>query len=79
VILTKDNLMKRNWVGYKKCAFCDSDESIEQLFIGCNFAKLIWWVMHFTFNIPSPMKGVSVMAGTVNVERLVVAILLGGI
>ena len=27
VLLTKDNLAKRNWNGCKKCCFCDSEES----------------------------------------------------
>src|ERR1041384_7193740 len=26
VVLTKDNLVKRNWQGSKTCAFCNSDE-----------------------------------------------------
>jgi hypothetical protein len=54
VLLTKDNLSKRNWIGCKKCAFCDSEESVEHLFIKCNFAKLIWQVVYFTFNMPPP-------------------------
>jgi hypothetical protein len=32
VLLTKDNLSKRNWIGSKKCAFCTADESVEHLF-----------------------------------------------
>jgi hypothetical protein len=35
VILTKDNLVKQNWTGCKKCAFYDSDESINHLFFYC--------------------------------------------
>ena len=34
--------------------FCDSDESVDHLFIKCPFAKLIWRVVHFTFNISPP-------------------------
>jgi hypothetical protein len=52
VILTKDNLARRNWKGCKKCVFCDSLESINHLFFDCPFAKLIWRVIQFTFNIP---------------------------
>jgi hypothetical protein len=54
VLLTKDNLTKRNWTGSKKCAFCTADESIEHLFIKCPFARLIWRVVHFTFNVSPP-------------------------
>ena len=31
VILTKDNLAKRNWYGSKKCVFCHKDETIKHL------------------------------------------------
>jgi hypothetical protein len=54
VILTKDNLLKRSWSGSVKCAFCNEDETIEHLFIRCKFAKLVWQVVQFTFNIPPP-------------------------
>ena len=33
VILTKDNLAKRNWNGIKCCSFCDIDETIQHLFL----------------------------------------------
>ena len=33
VILTKGNIARRNWQGNKKCVFCDSDESIQHLFL----------------------------------------------
>ena len=42
VILTKDNLAKRNWHGSKKCVFCTHDESIKHLFFQCEFARSIW-------------------------------------
>ena len=29
VILTKDNLIKRQWVGSSRCCFCDHDETIQ--------------------------------------------------
>jgi hypothetical protein len=54
VILIKDNLAHRNWNGCMKCAFCDSSESINHLFFDCPFAKLIWRVIQFTFNIVPP-------------------------
>jgi hypothetical protein len=31
-ILTKDNLVKRNWRGIEKCCFCNSYETIQHLF-----------------------------------------------
>ena len=42
VILTKDNLAKRNWNGNKCCSFCDAEETIQHLFFECPFAKLVW-------------------------------------
>jgi hypothetical protein len=38
VILTKDNLLKRNWNGNESCCFCDSKESIQHLFLGFLFS-----------------------------------------
>ena len=32
VILTKDNLAKRNWQGQQQCCFCHENESIQHLF-----------------------------------------------
>ena len=54
VILTRDNLIKRNWNGDKKCVFCHHDETVEHLFIECLFAHKIWRLLQFTFNIPPP-------------------------
>jgi hypothetical protein len=41
VILTKDNLIKRNWHGSKMCVFCTHDEIIKHLFFQCNFARFV--------------------------------------
>jgi hypothetical protein len=54
VLLTRDNLAKRNWNGNTKCSFCDTEESVEHLFISCTFAKLIWRVLFAAYNIPPP-------------------------
>ena len=54
VLLTKDNLLKRNWHGCTKCSFCGGEETIDHLFISCPFAKLVWRVVFCTYNIPSP-------------------------
>jgi hypothetical protein len=62
VILTKDNLIKRNWQGNTKCSFCDHDETIQHLFFECPFAKIIWRIVHMAFGIP-PHKNVSNLFG----------------
>jgi hypothetical protein len=45
VVLTKDNLAKRNWHGSKKCVFCHHDETIKHLFFQYCFARSIWPVI----------------------------------
>lgn len=42
VVLTKDNLVRRNWNGSKKCVFCSHNETIQHLFFDCHFAKFLW-------------------------------------
>jgi hypothetical protein len=48
-ILTKDNMLKRNWQGDQHCKFCSSEESINHLFFYCTLAKYVWsltaWVI----------------------------------
>jgi hypothetical protein len=45
VILTKDNLIKRNWHDSKTYVFCSHDETIKHLFFQCNFSRSIWSVI----------------------------------
>uniref|UniRef100_A0A453PTX1 Reverse transcriptase zinc-binding domain-containing protein n=1 Tax=Aegilops tauschii subsp. strangulata TaxID=200361 RepID=A0A453PTX1_AEGTS len=63
VILTKDNLAKRNWTGLTKCSFCDRDETIKHLFLGCPRAKVLWRTVHIAFNITTP-NSVCMLFGT---------------
>ena len=63
VILTKDNLMKRNWVGNPRCYFCDQNETIKHLFLECPLAKLLWRSIHIAFNIQPPMS-INTLFGT---------------
>jgi hypothetical protein len=62
VILTKDNLVKRRWHGCKSCSFCYKDETIQQLFFDCSFAKKVWRIIHMMFGI-SPPTSVSNLFG----------------
>lgn len=54
VVLTKDNLAKRNWGGSKKCVYYDQDETIQHLFFQCPMARLVWRTVFVTFNLPPP-------------------------
>ena len=40
-ILTKDNMIRRKWIGYPSCRFCDQLESIDHLFFQCPVAKCV--------------------------------------
>jgi hypothetical protein len=41
-VLTKDNMLRRNWHGSSDCYFCELDESIDHLFFKCSVAKIVW-------------------------------------
>jgi hypothetical protein len=54
VILTKDNLGKRNWQGSKTCCFCHKEETIKHLFFDCRFACSIWSFIHVAIGLLIP-------------------------
>ena len=54
VVLTKDNLARRNWKGSKKCSFCTHDETIKHLFFQCKFACSTWSVIQIASNLYPP-------------------------
>jgi hypothetical protein len=66
VLLTKDNLVKRNWVGCSKCCFCGSQETIEHLFISCPFARLLWRIVNFAFDLPPPANVTNMFGNWLN-------------
>jgi hypothetical protein len=63
VVLTKDNLAKRNWNGGKQRCFCHKNETIKHLFYECFYAKFIWGLSQVAFNI-APPHNVGNMFGT---------------
>jgi hypothetical protein len=66
VILPKDNITKRRWIGCTKCVFCGSKETIDHLFISCHFSRLVWRVVHFTFNILPPSNITNIFGKLLN-------------
>ena len=54
VILTKDNLARRQWQGDTKCCFCSSEESIQHLLFDCHYAKFMWRIVQVLFNLNPP-------------------------
>ncbi|WVZ53298.1 hypothetical protein U9M48_004264 [Paspalum notatum var. saurae] len=63
IVLTKDNLAKRNWQGSKQCCFCHKDETIKHLFFECRFARAVWAIIHAAFGLAQP-RSVSNMFGS---------------
>lgn len=60
-ILTKDNRIRRKWVGDPKCHFCDQTETVDHLFFTCHIAKVIWGVIAIILgatNIPTSILNV---------------------
>jgi hypothetical protein len=49
VILTKDNLAKRNWNEGKQCCFCQENETIKHLIFECNYLKFFMGFTVFCF------------------------------
>jgi hypothetical protein len=56
VVLTKDNLIRRNQKGSKICVFCSHSKSIQHLFFDCHILKFIWRAVHIDFNIDVPIS-----------------------
>ena len=52
VIVTKDNLVRRNWHVNEKCCYCSNNETIQNLFLSFIYmAKLIWRIIHTTLGL----------------------------
>ena len=54
VILTKDNLARRQWKGDRKCCFCSTNETIQHLLFDCHYAKFMWSIVFISFNLKPP-------------------------
>jgi len=54
VILTKDNLARRQWKGDRKCCFCSTNETIQHLLFDCHYAKFMWRIVLISFNLKPP-------------------------
>jgi hypothetical protein len=49
-ILTKDNLIARNWQGDPNCYLCGSIESVDHLLFQCPISRVVWGVLAICFN-----------------------------
>jgi len=54
ILLTKDNLAKKNWTGSQKCCGCNSNETIQHLFLDCPYARLVWRIIFFATGLTPP-------------------------
>jgi hypothetical protein len=63
VILTKDNLAKKNLKGNQQCVCCNFNETIQHLFLDCPSAKMIWRIIFYATNLTQP-RSISHMFGT---------------
>ena len=55
VVLTKDNLARRNWNGDTRCSFCHS-RIYSSPFFECFYAKFLWHAVHLVFGISPPIS-----------------------
>jgi hypothetical protein len=62
IILTKDNLARKNWKGSQKCCFCYANETIKHWLFNCHHAKQIWRIVYLATGLPPP-KSVFYMFG----------------
>src|SRR6185312_1026513 len=54
VILTKDNLTRKNRKGSLKCCFCNCNESITHLLFDCHHAKEICKIVYLATGLTPP-------------------------
>lgn len=54
VVLTKDNLLKRNWKGNVSCCFCPMRKDDEHLFFRCPLVMFVQRVVSISLGIPVP-------------------------
>jgi hypothetical protein len=54
IILTKDNLVRKNWKGSQKCCFYNTNEIIKHLLFDCHHAKQIWMIVYLATGLTPP-------------------------
>jgi hypothetical protein len=63
VVLTKDNLAKKNWKGSQQCVCCNFNETIQHLFLDRPSAKMIWRTIFYATDL-TQTRSISHMFGT---------------
>jgi hypothetical protein len=49
-----------------KYCFCDSDKTIEHLFLSWPFPKVVWRIVYITYNIPPPSNIKNIFGNLLN-------------
>jgi hypothetical protein len=49
-IVSKENMIKRNWVGGPRCYFCRLPKTCDHLLFECPIARVVWGVMATCFH-----------------------------
>jgi hypothetical protein len=71
VVLTKDNLAKKNRKWSQKCVCCDMNETIQHHFIDCPLAKMIWKFIFYATNLNQPRSiNICLLIGLIIIIRM---------
>jgi hypothetical protein len=54
VVLTKDNLARKNWKGSQKCVGCNLNEMVQHLIMDCHYARMDWRMVYLTTSLTQP-------------------------
>ena len=54
VVLTKDNLAKKNWTRSQRCCGCNSNETIKHLLLDCPYARMVWRIIFYATGLIPP-------------------------
>jgi hypothetical protein len=63
VVLTKDNLTRKNWKGSQKCVGCNPNEIVQHLFMDCHNARMVWRMIYLVTGLTQP-KSIRHMFGS---------------
>jgi hypothetical protein len=66
VILTKDNLVKRNWQGCTKYVFCHEEEKIKHILFNCRVARSIWSIIQIGSTLYPPRSIANIFGNWLN-------------
>ena len=56
IVLTKDNLSKRNLSGDKSCMFCSRHETVQHPFLECLYDTFLWWAIHLVLGLKTTLN-----------------------